>query len=180
MSKVNKVSFMKALGVVTTRSKDPQQAAAAEDAFAREVLGDPEILAVDQQVRKSSHDSNRELSPFGATEQFAGELQGALFRHATRMGTPLPKDAKYTPLFATPVIFKGLWQSRQMADQLSIPYGFYANTAVDYWASKGRKRMPLPSQLHAPDVALYVMAAWQSGQGSSDGKGPGNGAIANT
>lgn len=177
MSTKNNKHFMRALRVIAARSKGADAAMAEEHAFAMEMLGDPDIIVVDDEVRRTAHSSNWDQTAFAATEQFAKDLHAAMVRYTGLTGTSLPKDMKYSPLASAPVIFKGVWQCRQMADQLGVPYGYYTRSALDYWFSKGRKRVPLPSQLYAPDVALHVMAAWQQ-QVSRDVDVTGNGELA--
>ena len=168
MSSKNNKHFMRALRVITARSKGADAAIGEERAFAQEMLGDPDVIVVDDEVRPTAHPSSRGQTAFAATEQFAKDLYAAMVRYTRLTGTSLPKDMKYSPLASAPVIFKGVWQCRQMADQLGVPYSYYAESALDYWATKGRKRVPLPSQLYAPDVALHVMAAWQQAAGELD------------
>lgn len=160
MSKVNRMSFLNALQVIAARAKGQEEGEIEEKVFASQSL-QPDVLAFDREVRARAHRSHHAQTAFQATEEFAKHLQAAVESYVGRAGTTSPKSTKYSPLVATPVIFKGVWQSRQVADQLGIPYKFYADTALRYWESNDHGRVPLPSQLYARDVVLHVTTEWQ-------------------
>jgi hypothetical protein len=99
-----------------------------------------------------------------ATEAFAQELQKAMVLLASNLNVRPPLYGKYNPLVASPTLSREVWRSRQVVDDLCIPYPFYCQHATFRWYELGNKRMPRPSQLTSADVALHVMQLWTDPQ----------------
>lgn len=155
IEKLTKIQHM----VATRKLGIEEKVRAAEFDFVSDVV-DAEILARDAGVRGKGYAVTGHMTPFAATEAFARDLREAIAAFASNIGTRLPGTQKYNPLFASPALLKGTWVCRQVVDKLGIPYWFYAQHAVRYWAEQGNKRIPRPTQLCTPDVIAHVIGLW--------------------
>ncbi|GAB3091338.1 hypothetical protein [Lysobacter terrae] len=152
-------AIQRAKRIIEARKAGPEAAATVEQAIALELLS-LETANRDQIVRPLTYPQHGYLSPMAATEAFAQELQRALVTLASNIKVKAPKPDKYNPLVATPTLFREVWHTRQAVDELGIPYWFYVEYAVLRWYELGNKRMPRPSQLTSPDIAMHVMGLW--------------------
>lgn len=152
-------NLSRAIRLATAGATSPEQLAVVEREVALEVLGS-EALARDAEVRPTAFAGNRDMTPFQATAEFAKRLTSGLRRVAVEIGAKAPRAAKYDLRFATPVMFKGAWMARQIADELGMPYGYFVDAAVRYWSEQGGKRVPRVTQLCAPEVIGHVMTLW--------------------
>ncbi|PCI37995.1 MAG: hypothetical protein COB46_12440 [Rhodospirillaceae bacterium] len=56
-----------------------------------------------------------------------------------------------------------LWQARQYADHIGVPYDFYLRRAFDHLLKRGaRKKLPRPNQLHDEKTLKAVDEAWSA------------------
>lgn len=145
--------------LIEARMADPTVAASIETAVATDLLG-PDTLARDADVRPATYPQHGYLSPMAATEASAQAFERGLANLAANLQVKAPKRGKYHPLFATPTLFREVWRARQVVDELCIPYGFYVEHALLRWHERGNKRMPRPSQLTSPDIAMHVIECW--------------------
>lgn len=149
--------------ITVRKSGDAAKIQQEENAVALDIVG-PDVLARDAYARLMAYPQSGYMTDFAATEAFAKELHRAIAWYTSNLGAKSPRSGKYDPLFATPVMFKDTWSTRQVVDELGIPYWFYAQHAVMYWAEQGNKRIPRPTQLCAPDVVAHVMGLWADPQ----------------
>lgn len=152
-------NISRAKRIIEARAARSGSAAAVEGAVAAELLN-PATIERDNIVRLSTFPQNGYLSPLAATEAFAAELHRGLTTLASNIGVKAPKSGKYNPLVATPTLFREVWHARQAVDEWGIPYWFYIEYAVLRWYELGSKRMPRPSQLTSPDIAMHVLELW--------------------
>lgn len=154
-----KQNLTRAKRIIDARTAGSASAASVEQAIALELLG-ADAISHDQDVRLLTFPQHGYLSPMAATEAFAQELQRGLTALASNLEIKSPKRGKYHPMVATPTLFREVWRMRQSVDGLGIPYWFYVEYATLRWHELGTKRMPRPSQLTSPDIAMYVMECW--------------------
>jgi len=145
--------------LIEARMADPAAAASIETAIATDLLG-PDTSARDADVRPLTYPQHGYLSPMAAAEAFGQAFERGLANLAANLNVKVPKRGKYHPLFATPTLFREVWRARQVVDELGIPYGFYVEHALLRWHELGNKRMPRPSQLTSPDIAMHVIECW--------------------
>lgn len=161
-------TYARAQRLITARANpDPAAATHAEVAIASELL-DTSIIERDIDARARCHPQYRDLTPFAATEAFALALHAAMVQFAIKTAGKPPKPGKYDLLFATPVMAKDVWVTRQVVDDLGITYDFYAQQAIAYWIAQGNTRIPRPTQLGAPDVVAHVLSLWARQQLAAD------------
>jgi hypothetical protein len=152
-------TFNRAKEIIQARQSDPATAINVERDIAKELVGSA-ILDHDSVVRPRTFPQHGYLSPMAATEAFAQELQKSLTHLASNLNVKPPSFGKYNPLVASQTLSREVWRSRQVVDDLCIPYPFYCQYAVFRWYELGNKRMPRPSQLTNPEIALHVMGLW--------------------
>ena len=164
-------NYTRAQRLITARANpDPAVATHTEAAIASEVM-DAAIIGRDAVVRTRCHPQYRGLTSFAATEAFAKALHAAMVQFAVQTAGKAPKSGKYDLLFATPVMFKDTWITRQVVDDLGISYDYYVQQAIAYWIARGNTRIPRPTQLCAPDVVAYVLGQWARRQVAVDTPG---------
>ena len=161
-------NYARAQGLITARAdSDPDVATRTETAVASDLL-DASIIDRDAGVRPRCNSEFHDLTPFAATEAFARALHAAMMQFAVQTAGKAPKAGKYDLLFATPVMFKDVWVTRQVVDDLGIPYDYYVQQALAYRNAQGNTRIPRPTQLCAPDVVAHVLRQWAQHQVAAD------------
>jgi hypothetical protein len=152
--------------IATRKSGDIDQIQLVENAIALAIVG-PDLALRDKDVRSTAHPQHGDLTGFAATETFARIFHRAIADFATQRGIRAPTYGKYDLLFITPMMFKDLWVTRQLVDELGIPYDYYLRYAIAYWVATGHNRIPRPTQLRTSDVIAHVVEQWVSQDDSS-------------
>lgn len=158
MNTSNNSSYARAKRLITVRQVgDAEAIREVETAIASELVG-PELLA-----RDAAQATQSDWTPFASTEAFARAFHAAVSHLVAQRGARPPAFGKYDPLFASPMMFKDLWVTRQVVDELGMPYDAYLRGAITYWVACNQARTPRPTQLRTPDVIAHVMHVWVQG-----------------
>lgn len=158
MAKINIGALDRLMRIQAARHLGAEQLQEQTDAIAQELIG--AALNKDEAVRPRAYPDTGYMTPYEATVSFAVEVHRAISWHASNMGRPAPELTKYHPAYATPAMFKDVWEARQLCDSVGLPYFFFAQQAVMHWESLRKDRLPRPTQLCSPNVMAHVASLW--------------------
>jgi hypothetical protein len=113
----------------------------------------PELLAKESELLPTKWPDYRFMSPLEATQHFARLYQDGL-RQYVRANVDLElsetvKGVRNELPSGPQGWFTQLWQARQRADELFVPYETMVEFAFNFVSRRQRKWVPLPLQLHA-------------------------------
>lgn len=110
----------------------------------------------------------RLMSPYKRTQEF-GRIFDEMYREYRKRY--LAKDTHLRPrnfLYSWPdADIVALWQARQHADLLGLPYQYFLRQAFEYCFAAGYKRCPAPNQIWRDRVVEAVELAAKEGVGPS-------------
>jgi hypothetical protein len=160
MSKVNQKALVRAARLIAARKNpDPCIAIAVEKEIANELVP-AQVLSLDQDALGNASGLYRHLSPYQATEKFAGQFYVWARWHAKELGLS-PKGLTPGPLvFLGERTFSGHWQAAQLVNQLGVPQDFFIQHAMQYLRAKGRLRVVTPGDLLDQAVVEHVLTQW--------------------
>lgn len=137
-------------------SGDARQVALQELVLARTILPG-EHLDAEPELSNMAFVPYRFMSPYRRTQEF-GRIFDEIYREYRKRYWG--KDTRLAPraaLYAWPDSdIVALWQARQHADLLGVPYRYYLRQAFEYCFSAGYKRCPAPNQIWRDPVLKAV------------------------
>lgn len=145
------------------KSGDARQVALQELVLVRTILPG-EHLDAEPELSNMVFVPYRFMSPYRRTQEF-GRIFDEMYREYRKHYWA--KDTRLAPraqLYAWPDNdIVALWQARQHADFLGLPYRYYLRRAFEYCFSAGYKRCPAPNQIWRDPVLNAVEAEAERG-----------------
>lgn len=160
------VVYQKVLG-----QTDPLQRHVQELCFQRTYI-DKRLLANEASLLSTRWVGNRYMSPLRATQAFTdayiAAYRAAWARHIDPVEAPHKQPVRSSFALNDRADMTSLWQARQKADELGMPYDLFCAIVIEQWlCGRKTKNPPLPNQL----CSGKLFPAWMRGHPTWDEMG---------
>lgn len=147
----------------TLRSTDPVERQVGELVFQRTYI-DKGLVAKEASLLHTRWVGNRYMSPVQATQAFTDAYvdayRAAWARHFDPSEAAYRQPCRSSFALNDRADMTSLWQARQKADELGMPYDLFCEIVMERWLSgRKTKRPPLPNQL----CSGKLFQAWMRG-----------------
>lgn len=147
----------------TLRSTDPLARQVEEQVFQRTYI-DKTVLAKEACMLRTRWIGNRYMSPVQATQAFTDAYVAAYravwARHFDPAEAPHKQPCASSLALNDRADMTSLWQARQKADELGMPYDLFCDIIMERWiVGRRAKQPPLPNQL----ISGKLLNAWMRG-----------------
>lgn len=148
------------------KSTDPVKRQVGEQVFQRTYI-DKGFLAKEASLLHTRWVGNRYMSPVQATQVFSdayvAAYRAAWARHFDPSEAPHKQPCTSSLALSDRAVITSLWQARQKADELGMPYDLFCEIVMERWiVGRKTKHPPLPNQL----LSGKLFDAWMRGHPS--------------